>query len=315
GREASSAAPRKALVEREERLEHGAGILDLRIVADVGQLDGVGMGDELAVARDHVRARHRVDGAVDDAERDLGLLEDAHPALALRAPLGDVTDDAVDDEVSVVVAEEGPQLVDELGARRRAGAEHVGEPLPEPAAREEPFGDPAERAGEDTLYLGGPGGRGEQAAVEEADRLDDRALLAGARTIFVARCELLGDGVAVVVREDVDAVDAELGEELLVKRRLVHDRVGVAARLVRPAEADHVRRHDAEAGDELGPHGVPVPRRARETMDREERRPLALGAVEDGMSLVLERSSLLPPPLEIFAHGGTILLGLGTTLS
>src|SRR5262249_30194454 len=145
--------------------------------------------------------------------------------------------------------------------------------------------------------------------------LDDRALLAGARTIFVARCELLGDGVAVVVREDVDAVDAELGEELLVKRRLVHDRVGVAARLVRPAEADHVRRHDAEAGDELGPHGVPVPRRARETMDREERRPLALGAVEDGMSLVLERSSLLPPPLEIFAHGGTILLGLGTTLS
>ena len=153
----------------------------------------------------------------------------------------------------------------------------------------------------------------EEAAVEEADRRDRRAALAARDARFVASEELLRDRVAVVVREDVKALDAEGPEEPLVQRRLIEDRVVVRARLVGVAEADHVGGDHAEASGEPRPDRRPVPRRAREAVDRQERGAFALGPVRDRVSPMPVGARRRPPLLErrcrcALAHGSLSLM-------
>jgi hypothetical protein len=64
---------------------------------------------------------------------------------------------------------------------------------------------------------------GEQPTIEEADRCDREARRSVRAAVFVAREQLLRHRVAVVVREDVHAVDAELAQQALVQRRLIED--------------------------------------------------------------------------------------------
>lgn len=93
----------------------------------------------------------------------------------------------------------------------------------------------------------------DEPSVEETNRLDGEASVTSPCALLVTREQLLRHAVSVVVREHVDARGAELAEEALMQRRLVYDRVVVPARLVRPAEADHVGRDDAKTRRQLGP--------------------------------------------------------------
>jgi hypothetical protein len=106
----------QALVEFEERTQHVVGRFDLRIVADALEQHDVGIRHELAVARGHVRAGDRVDGAVDHTQRHARRLQRADPALAEAPPLFDVADEEVAD--AVVRRRDGS------GARNRRARPH-----------------------------------------------------------------------------------------------------------------------------------------------------------------------------------------------
>src|ERR1700712_1465245 len=62
------------------------------------------------------------------------------------------------------------------------------------------------------------------AAVEEADTLDDQRMVAAQAALVVTREQLLCDGHAVAVRQNVQARDAALAQQRLVQVGLVEDR-------------------------------------------------------------------------------------------
>lgn len=147
---------------------------------------------------------------------------------------------------------------------------------------------------------------GEETPVEKAHRFDREPAGPSVGALRVAREELLRHAVAVVVREHVDALGAELAKQSLVQRRLVDDRIVVRARLVRPTEADHVGRDDAKARRQLRPQGMPVPRCAGEAVDRNEPRAFAAERVEDRVTAMPVRAAVATPLIERGARTGPV---------
>ena len=74
------------------------------------------------------------------------------------------------------------------------------------------------------------------------------------------RDELLRDGGAVVVSEEIRGLDSELLRERAEEQGLIFDRVGVIGRLFRESEADEVAGHDPKALNESRPLRVEVER-------------------------------------------------------
>jgi hypothetical protein len=230
-----------------------------------------------------VRAGDGIEEAVDEAKRDLRPAHRREPAIAQAGALVEVTDEEVEDAATVVLDEEGPELVEEHRARRGAGAEDAAHPGVEGALAAEAANERAERAVEEALDGARAVGLGEEASVEEADRAEDEAR---SSALFVSGEELLRDAVAVVVREDVRARGALRGEQALDHRGLIDERVRVAPGLRRVAEAEEVGGDDAEAGGERGPERGEVPRGAGEAVEDHEGRALALGVKRDGVAAV-----------------------------
>jgi hypothetical protein len=145
-------------------------------------------------------------------------------------------------------------------------------------------------------------GLGKEAAVQEAHRLQLQPAPALRAALLVAREQLLGHGVAVVVRQHVDAADAQPLQQRLVEVRLVRHRVRVGPGLGREAEADHVRRHPGgEACGQAVPHPVPVPGGGGEAVDEQQAGAAAgpaLAAIEDAMAAVVEGLAGPAPGIE-----------------
>src|SRR5688572_2052892 len=128
----------------------------------------------------------------------------------------------------------------------------------------------------------------EQSAVEQARRRD-------APAGRIAREQLLRHRVAVVVREDAPARDAERREQRFVQVGLFRDAVRMPARLRRPPEAELVARDAAVPRGQCGPELRPVPARGREAVDEQQRVAPALVDEEDVVRTETERPSARPP--------------------
>lgn len=115
----------------EERAEDRGGILDLRVVADMREIDHVCVRDQLPVTRGEMGARHGVERAVDEAQRDVRPSEDVDPARAILPTLFHVPDESMKDAVTACMSEQGPELVDERRARRGVAPEDGGHAGPE----------------------------------------------------------------------------------------------------------------------------------------------------------------------------------------
>jgi hypothetical protein len=120
-------------VEGDQRAKDRRWILHLRVVAHLREVDDVGSRNQLAVARREVSARHGIERAIDEPQRNLRLREDPDPASAVTPALGHVADEPMKDAVAIRVSEEGPELVDERHARWRVGSEDGRHASPERA--------------------------------------------------------------------------------------------------------------------------------------------------------------------------------------
>ncbi|MNX94775.1 hypothetical protein D3C86_1270220 [compost metagenome] len=92
-------------------LEHLAGRLDLRVVANVGQHHRVRLRDQLPVTLDHVHAGDRIDPAIDHSQRHFTALHRAHPAVAPDASLRDVGDQFVHDPWPAMAFDQAPEII------------------------------------------------------------------------------------------------------------------------------------------------------------------------------------------------------------
>src|SRR5262249_20740992 len=90
---------------------------------DAVELDEMALADDLAPARDHVRAGYGICGAVDDGERTARALQCRDPSLAMRAAVGHVVDELVREKMAGVVRDEGPDGVELTDARLRRRSE------------------------------------------------------------------------------------------------------------------------------------------------------------------------------------------------
>jgi hypothetical protein len=235
--------------------------------------------------------------------------ERAHPALAVRAPLGHVADERGEDVTAVAVLDELPEGVELGRARLRVRAEHVREGSIEAAAGEHARERRPERRGQQLLDRPRAVRLGKEAAVEEGDR---EPLRRGARV--VAREQLLRDGVAVVVREHVVAIDAQRGQHALDQVGLLEDRVAMRGRLGGEAEAEQIGRHAAEARAQRGPDARPVVARGRKAVQQQQGRLLARAAVgdEQAMTAHVQHAPAGAPRLQVHAtHGATPVGGGG----
>ena len=117
-RSAESCRPADDAIDvRQEVRQHRLRRLDLRPVPDVvGEHHHVGVGNHLGVALGHVPARIRVDRAVDQPHRHVGLPHGAHPPVAVRVAVREEPADLVQHPAAVVEVQDLVELSPASGA-------------------------------------------------------------------------------------------------------------------------------------------------------------------------------------------------------
>jgi hypothetical protein len=74
------------------------------------------------------------------------------------------------------------------------------------------------------------------------------------------RQQLLGDGITIVVSQDVKPLELAVRDQCLAQVRLFHDAVGVGVGLIAETKPQHVQRHQTIRFVECSPNGHPIPR-------------------------------------------------------
>ena len=110
-------------------LEHLSRRLQLRIVANAVEQNGVGVCDQLTVTRHHMRTGDGIEGAIDHPHRQRRGLHRRDPALPLLAPLGHVANQTMHHRRAVVVRHQLPQGIQFGFAGLSVRAEDTGETL------------------------------------------------------------------------------------------------------------------------------------------------------------------------------------------
>jgi hypothetical protein len=143
-------------------------------------------------------------------------------------------------------------------------------------------------------------GLGEQATVEQHHRQQPRLALG---LVELACEQFLRNAHPVVVREQVHLADAAEREQLLAQVGLLDQRVAVARRLGREAEAEQVRCEDVVEGlTQSGPDRLEVPGCRREAVNQQQGpRAGALALVEDRMAVELKTQAGIAPAGEAHA--------------
>jgi len=113
--------------------------------------------------------------------------------------------------------------------------------------------------------------------------------------------QFLGDGIAVVMREDVESRYAGVSDDRFAEIRLCRNAVRKTPGLGGESVSDEIRREQPVAVRKNRPQPVPVPGRRGKSVDQQYRRPVRSAAVVecDVMAVIVDPSPKLPPLFKI----------------
>ncbi len=118
------------------------------------------------------------------------------------------------------------------------------------------------------------------------------------------RQQLLGDAVAIVMRQHMDrTADTQLRQQCLLQVGLLDQAVGVPAWLGRIAEAEHVACSQPVTRRQRLPDLVPVPAGGGKAMDQQQRLTFAGRPVANALAAEREFASVRAPRVQCHAFG------------
>ncbi|MNH18017.1 hypothetical protein D3C79_777060 [compost metagenome] len=226
----------------------------MRIVANALEHHGVGIGHQLLIAFEHMDTGNRVDRAVDQPQRHPVGLQCTDPALAVGDPLGQVSDQLVQNARAAVGGNQAPVVVQRTFAGMGAGPVDLGDVTHQIIAPERAPDQPAQAAEQQLLDQQRPMTLGEQTTIEEHATGDLRAAL------VVAGEQLLGDAAAIIMPEQMHRLlDLKMREQCLLQVGLLQQAVIMVQRFGRVAKAEHVTGNHPKTLGQGCPQVMPVP--------------------------------------------------------